>query len=180
MKTLAKWTIEDYHRMIDSGILSDRSVELLTGEIVEMPPESPAHTFYGDKLADYLRSRLKDQALVREARPITLFDSEPEPDIAVVQLPRERYRDRHPASEDIFGLIEVSGSSLSKDLELKRKLYAQANIPEYWLMNLKAKQLIVFRSPDGTDYRVRQDVTQNAIAPLAFPSVEVSLNRLWA
>jgi Uma2 family endonuclease len=50
IKTLAKWTIEDYHRMIQAGILCDRQVELLAGEIVEMTPESPLHTFYSGKI----------------------------------------------------------------------------------------------------------------------------------
>lgn len=86
METLAKWTVDDYHRMIASGILDDRRVELLAGEIHEMTPEAPIRTFCGGSLADYFRDRLNRQALVREARPITLTDSsEPEPDIAIVR-----------------------------------------------------------------------------------------------
>ncbi|MFN6572592.1 hypothetical protein A6770_03635 [Nostoc minutum NIES-26] len=180
MKTLAKWTIEDYHRMIEAGILCDRQVELLNGEIVELTPEGPSHTFYGEELADYLRSCLTGQALIREARPITLADSEPEPDIAIVKPPRENYRDRHPDPEDIFWVIEVSESSLKKDLELKKQIYATANIQEYWLINLKSKQLIVFRSPTGTDYLSRQDISQGYIAPLTFPTVQVLVERLLA
>ena len=111
MKTLASWSVEDYHRMIKAGILGDRRVELLEGEIVEMSPEGPTHAFYGEEIADYLRSCLGEKALVREARPITLSDSEPEPDIAVVKPPRIRYRDRHPGPDDILLLIEISQST---------------------------------------------------------------------
>lgn len=178
MKTLAKWTTAEYHQMIATGILADRQVELLAGEIVEMAPEGPSHTFYGEELADYLRSRLTGKALIREARPITLKDSEPEPDIAVVQPPRERYRDRHPAPDDIFWAIEVSDSTIKKDLELKRKIYATAGIQEYWVLDLKKQQLTVFRNPEGTDYLSQQDLTQGNIAPLAFPAVEVAIDRL--
>jgi len=102
MKTLAKWTTAEYHQMIATGILAERKVELLAEEIAEKAPEGPYHTFYGEELADYLRSRLTGKASIGEGRPITLTDSEPEPDIAVVRSPRERYRDRHPGAEDIF------------------------------------------------------------------------------
>lgn len=102
MNTLAKWTVDEYHRTIEAGILPDCRVELLSGEIHEITPEGPLHSFYGGSLADFCRDRLGSQALVREARPITLTDSEPEPDIAIVRGSWADYRLRHPAAEDIF------------------------------------------------------------------------------
>lgn len=81
MTTLAKWSIQDYHLMIDSGILNNRRVELLEGEIREMSPESPLHRFVNDQIAEYLRESLRGQAKVFEAHPITLNNSEPEPDL---------------------------------------------------------------------------------------------------
>ncbi len=72
MKTLAKWSVEDYHKMIEAGILSDRRVELLEGEIVEMSPEGPLHYFLSDQGADYLKELLQGQAEVRLDGPITL------------------------------------------------------------------------------------------------------------
>ncbi len=178
MNTLAKWTVEEYHQMIEAGILKNHRVELLVGEIIEMPPEGPLHVFYGEELADYLRSRLAGKALIREAHPITLTNSEPQPDIAIVEPPRERYRNRHPYPEDIFLVIEVSDSTLAKDLELKRKAYAQAGIREYWIIDVKNKQLIVFRSPNNDDYSYSQEIKQGNIAMLAFPEVEVRVDRL--
>lgn len=80
MKTLAKWSVEDYHRLIDTGIISQRQVELIAGEIIEMSPEGPLHAFVTEGFAKYLQSLLQDLALVREAHPITLDDSEPQPD----------------------------------------------------------------------------------------------------
>lgn len=164
--------------MIAAGILRDRTCELLAGEIVEMAPEGPSHTFYGEKLADYLRSRLPGKALIREARPITLLDSEPEPDLAIVKPPRERYRDCHPASDDIFWLIEVSDSSLTKDIVLKKQIYASVGIQEYWIVDLQSKKLIVLRNPMEADYSSRQDIVRGVIVPLAFPEVEVSVEQL--
>lgn len=179
MTILAKWTVADYHQMIEAGILEGRQVELLAGEIYEMTPEGPPHTFYGGSLADNLRDRLGRRALVREARPITLAESEPEPDIAIVTGAWTQYQHRHPGPADTLLLIEVSDSSLSKDLEQKKSIYAAAGILEYWILDLTAQQLIVFRNPDGKDYRSRQDLRVGTIAPLAFPDLQISLSQLF-
>lgn len=178
-KTLAKWSLDDYHRMIEAGILDDRKVELLSGEIVEMTPESPFHRVYGEGLAHYLRTRLKDRAWVSEARPITLANSEPEPDIAVVRLPWFQYSQHHPYSEDILWLIEISDSTLSKDLNEKKQLYAQAGILEYWVVDVKAKKVIVFQQPEGNNYRIQLEYTTGNIAPLTFPDVEIPVEKIF-
>ncbi|NJL23085.1 MAG: Uma2 family endonuclease [Leptolyngbyaceae cyanobacterium SM1_3_5] len=203
----AKWTIEDYHRMIDAGILNDRHVELLNGEIVEMPPEGTSHAAYSQNAADYLRSLLGSRVRIREAKPITLppNDSEPEPDIAIVAPhPIAVYVQHHPYPEDIFWLIEYSDSSLKKDMEIKPQTYAAAGIREYWVINLKVKELIVFRSrraagtdsrraagtdsrsaagtesPTPTGYQSKQTFTSGSISPLAFPDVSVSVQQLFS
>jgi len=100
--------------MIAAGILDDRHVELLNGEIVEMTPEGVPHASLSSDAADYLRSLLAGMAKIREAKPVTLppNDSEPEPDIAIVELPSSIYHAHHPYPENIFWLIEYSDSSL--------------------------------------------------------------------
>jgi Uma2 family endonuclease len=108
----ARWTVEDYHRMIEAGILVDRSVELLRGEIVEMGPEGIPHASLSDEAADYLEMQLGSRARIREAKPITLPNaSEPEPDLAIVQPTPEIYRQHHPYPENIFWLIEFANTS---------------------------------------------------------------------
>ncbi|MGK7920493.1 MAG: Uma2 family endonuclease [Trichodesmium sp.] len=87
MITLAKWSIQDYHQMISAGILSDRHVELLEGEIIEISPEKSLHRKITDSIAEYLREKFRDMAKIYEAHPVTLPNSEPEPDIAVVKMP---------------------------------------------------------------------------------------------
>ena len=139
MYTIAKWTVKDYHKMIESGILSDRNVELILGGIVEMSPEGPLHHFINLRVADYLRSLLGQQAVVSEAHPITLADSEPEPDIAIVRSPNTLYINHHPYPEDIYWLIEISDSTLTKDLGIKKKAYARASIAEYLVINIQEK-----------------------------------------
>lgn len=82
----AKWAIAEYHRMIEAGILDDRRVELLKGEIVEMPPEGEPHAYFSTVAGIYLIRLLGERAMIRSAKPITLANnSEPEPDIAIVQ-----------------------------------------------------------------------------------------------
>ncbi|MGI0491198.1 Uma2 family endonuclease [Alkalinema pantanalense CENA528] len=178
MHTLTKWSIDDYHRMIDAGILHDRRVELLAGDIVEMTPEKPIHYNTANLSADYLRELLRDRAYVRFNGPITLATSEPEPDIAIVQRPGTQYNDRHPHPDDIFWLIEVANSSLQTDLTLKAALYAQAAIPEYWVIDLADRQLHLLRQPQGDRYQQQTILTAGTVIPLAFPDITVEVDRL--
>ncbi len=171
-----KWTIADYHAMVAAGILNDRRVELIEGEIVEMAPEGEPHAYFSTASGNYLVHLLGDRALVRPAKPITLPDnSEPEPDVAIVQPLGREYLSHHPYPENIFWLIEYSESTLAKDLEIKRKLYAAAGIREYWVANLQTRQLIVFRDPQNGDYNSRMTLEDGAIAPLAFADLVVAV-----
>ena len=180
MKTLAKWSVDDYHCMIAAGILRDRRVELLAGEIVEMSRETPIHFNTAKRGAKYLEDLLARKADVRFNGPITLPDSEPEPDIAIVRLPESIYNERHPGRDDIFWVVEVAKTSLKKDVELKASIYAQAGILEYWILDLSARQMIVLREPQNSQYATQQIIREGAIAPLAFPDIEVSVERLLA
>ena len=177
MKTLAKWTVEDYHGMIEAGVLCDRKVELLEGEIIEMSPETPIHYNTASQNSNYLREILRGKAAVRFNGPITLDTSEPEPDIAIVRLPESIYSTRHPGPEDIFWLIEVAKTSLNKDLDLKADLYAAANIQEYWVLDLANPRLIVFREPQGRKYLSEQIFQAGTLSPLAFPTIKVEINQ---
>lgn len=176
--SLAKWSIDDYHRMIEAGILGDRPVELIEGEIWEMPPEGPLHTSTNINAVKYLRSLLDGLAEVREAHPITLTNSEPEPDVAIVRLPETAYLTHHPQPSDIYWLIEIADRTLAIDLGRKKKAYAQAGIEEYWVIDLQAKKMKIFRSPLSDNYIDEQEVTQGTITSLAFSSLAISVERL--
>ncbi len=178
MTTLAKWSVDDYHQMIESGILSERHVELLRGEIVEMSPETPIHYTTAKKGSKYLEKLLEGKADVRFNGPITLSNSEPEPDIAIVRLPESSYHNRHPHPQDIFWIIEVAKTSLKKDLETKLTIYARAKIQEYWVVDLSTQQLIVFRSPQEGKYLEQSTLTTGNITPLAFSDVNVSVEQI--
>jgi Uma2 family endonuclease len=86
--TIAKWTIEQYHELVITGILDGRRIELLEGDMVEMAPEGMPRAVYCGRTVKYLRNLLGDRAEIRETHPITLPNhSEPEPDVAIVRSP---------------------------------------------------------------------------------------------
>ena len=178
--TIAKWSLDDYHRMIEIGLLDGRQVELLNGEIINMAPKGPEHAQINTDSGDYLRELLGSKALVRDAKPITIpnSNSEPEPDLAIVEPLRAIYRSQHPYPENVFWLIEYSKTTLSKDLEIKRKAYAAALINEYWVIDLKNQQLKVFREPINGNYARELTFTCGEISPLAFPEIKISIQRL--
>ena len=178
MKTLYKWTIEEYHHMIESGLLAGKSVELLEGNIVVMSPEGIPHSHTCQSVSDYLRELFKGKAYVRDAHPITLDNSEPEPDLAIVRLPKNIYAQHHPYPEDIYWLVEISNKTLAKDLAEKSLTYARNNIPEYWVIDLVNNQVIVSTNPQDNQYKNKQEFTTGTIKTLAFPEVAIAVNQL--
>ncbi|MEN9520103.1 MAG: hypothetical protein RLZZ381_2691 [Cyanobacteriota bacterium] len=178
MKTLYKWTVEDYHQIIASGVLEGKSVELLAGEILTMSPEKPIHSSRIDTVADYLREVLQGTAKVREAHPVTLDNSEPEPDIAVVRFEADNYATRHPYPQDIYWLIEVANNTLNKDLEDKSIIYAQNGIPEYWVIDLPHNKLWVFTQPEINGYVSKQEIVLGRINPVSFPNISIEVSKL--
>jgi Uma2 family endonuclease len=179
--TIAKWTIQQYHKLVNAGMLTDRRVELLVGDIVEMAPEGMPHAVYCGDAVDYLKQLLGNRAKVREAHPITLpNDSEPEPDIAVVIPSSGRYLDHHPYPEDIYWLVEYADRTLAKDLNIKQRIYAQAGILEYWIVNLQASELIVFRGANSAGYETETRLATGNISPLSFPDIEIDVRRLFS
>jgi Uma2 family endonuclease len=175
----AKITLEQYHRMVDAGVWDDCHVELLNGVVVEMSPEGMPHASDSSRAGEFLVFLLGERAHVRFAKPITLpTGSEPEPDLAIVQRVEDYYRSHHPYPENIFWIVEYSNTSLDKDLGIKADIYAEADIPEYWVNNLKENVLIVFRDPVEGKYQSRQEFTIGTINPLAFPDVAIEVARL--
>jgi Uma2 family endonuclease len=175
-----KWTLDRYHQAINAGVFDEQSIELLKGELVVMPPEGEPHVVYLMSAAEYLRSRLGGQATIREAHPITLADdSEPEPDIAVVVPPLGRYLTHHPYPKDIFWLVEFADTTLTKDLGIKKEIYTAAGIQEYWVVNLKVPHLRVFRDLTQSGYGTELVLEEGAIAPIAFPHIQIEVKRMF-
>ena len=173
-----KWSIDEWHELINSGVLEGKPVELLEGDIVEMSPEGIEYSYTNDSIVKYLRSILANLADVKESHPITLDNSEPEPDISIVRLPETRYRTHHPYPQDIYWLIEVSDRTLKKDLEQKSIIYARNGIPEYWVIDLKNKKLIVHIYPQNNSYRQITEYQSGIVTSQALPNIEIGLDKL--
>lgn len=189
----AKLSVEEYHRIVATGALGDRRIELLNGELIEASPETPAHANQNNKLFKYLLAQFDGLADVRSGHPITLPTSEPEPDIVLAQLPESRYDTRHPEPDDIVLVIEVSYSTLEYDLDVKRQIYARAGIKEYWIADLKNHRLILFRDlesrhpgftnpettdPETCDYQQRLELTEGVVSLSVLPQVALRVERL--
>ena len=175
--TRRRFTVEEYCAMAEAGILKEcERVELLDGEIITMPPIGEPHEHGTDWLNRQMNYRLYDRALVRVQESILLDDgSLPQPDIAVVHLRPEPYRQR-PTPADVLLLIEVADSSLEFDRDVKLPRYAAAGIPEVWIVNVRARQVEGYSDPVDGAYRSRRVVTADgSISPLAFPDVSLAV-----
>ena len=105
--------------------------------------------------------------------------SEPQPDLAIVQPLDTVYLEHHPDPVNIFWLVEYSYSTLNYDLGDKQIVYAQSEIPEYRVVNLKDLQLTVFQDPSPSGYRSVTNIQDGTISPLAFPNISIEVRRLF-
>jgi Uma2 family endonuclease len=179
---LRLWTVDEYHRMIEAEILTTEDrVELLEGQIIQMSPQQPPHAATTQRSFNYLSHLFVGKAFLRMQLPITLPpNSEPEPDIAVVRINPREYIDGHPTADDIFLLIEVADRTLNSDRTSKARIYAQARIPEYWIVDVNARQVYVLREPGEETYQQEIIVGEDAkLSPLAFPEIEVEVSQMF-
>jgi len=173
-----KFTVDQYHRLIQSGILTeDDPVELLEGWIAQKMPRNPPHDGTISTTESSLRALQPAGWHVRVQSAVTLADSEPEPDLAVVRGGGRDYMSRHPAPPDIALLVEVADSSLDRDRTDKSRIYARANIALYWIINLVDGLIEVYTDPTGPvatpGYRQQQDYDRNAQVPVVIDGATV-------
>jgi Uma2 family endonuclease len=172
------WTVQEYHRMAELGLLDQAErTELIGGQVILMAAKGTPHVVALSLTANLLRDRLGTRALIRTQDPIQLDDySEPEPDLAVVQGVILDYLDHHPQPVEVYWVIEVADSTLKTDCGVKDKVYAQSGLTEYWVLDVTGRQLHVFREPTPTGYAQHDILTESAnITPLAFPDVSLAV-----
>jgi Uma2 family endonuclease len=181
--TRRRFTRTEYYRMVEAGILGKRDrVELIKGDIVEKFPMSTRHHAFVMNLSQPLIVRLDGRARVSVGTAVALADdTDTEPDLAVLRLRTPSFKIREPYAEDALLVIEVADISLAYDRTTKLRLYAEAGIPEYWIVDCTAEAVEVYRNRGADGYR---DVTHAAgaatIAPQAFPDVELTLAEIFA
>ncbi|MCG8584771.1 MAG: Uma2 family endonuclease [Pirellulales bacterium] len=179
MSTVSQFSLAQYEKMIAGGVFAgprQQRLEFIRGEILEMNPVGTPHanavirlTTWSYEVCDTTKTQIRVQTPLRFAQ----LESEPEPDVAwVVEQPYDR---NHPEPKDVLLIIEVAESSLEYDRVDKAKLYAEAGIQDYWVVDCVGQTVEVFREPSSTGYAASQlyrDTDQ--IHPLAFPKISFS------
>jgi Uma2 family endonuclease len=167
-----------YHAMIRAGALESGSpIEFLEGWLVNKMIKNPPHRVAVRKCRIALESTLSAEWLLDIQEPITTGDSEPEPDISVVRGDTTKLLDRHPGPDEIGLLVEVAEASLDRDRGWKKRIYAAAEIPVYWIVNLVDREIEVLTRPSGPgdrpDYGTRQVFLHGDQVPVVLDGNEV-------
>jgi len=175
-----RFTVDQYHQMIASGILTENDrVQLLEGEIVCMTPIGPLHRYAVQSAIRVLGKLLTPAWELMIQQPITIGNSEPEPDLSIVRSEAAFALDRHPGAADTALVIEVADSSLPLDRNRKQAIYAAAGIPEYWIVNLDQRSIEVYREPTPAAaggraaYSVRQEFRAADAVPVCIAGQEI-------
>ena len=187
---LRRFTLDEYHQLINIGFFDeDERVELFEGVLVSMSPIKPPHANAVDLLLLIFASLLTQEGIrLRVQSPISIVDSdsEPEPDLILASDMGAAFAERHPSPSEVLLLVEVAESSLAQDRSKKGAIYAQAEIPEYWIWNLVDDVLEVYRdphTPSSGDAVYQTKLTFHrgeSVAPLAFPDFEVVVDDILA
>jgi Uma2 family endonuclease len=171
-------SVEQYHAMAQAGILDeDDPVELLEGYLVTKMTKYPPHTLAKDLAREEIERLVPAGWFLGSENPLTTLDSEPEPDVTVVRGARRDYKMRHPGPADVVLVIEVADSSLRRDRTLKKRIYARAGIPVYWIVNLVDRRIEVYTVPSGPaevpDYAEWRDYGEDEAVPVMVDGLEV-------
>jgi Uma2 family endonuclease len=184
MSTVATFSLEQYERMAAAGAfdgLLQQRVEFIRGEIREMTPIGTFHDQAVNDLTDWsydVAPRGRFTVRVQSTLRIPAANSAPQPD--VMWVTRKKYTRKHPDPGEVHLLIEVAESSILDDRGEKRDLYAEAMIPDYWIVNIKSQTIEVYRQPDGRAYQWSQTFgLGNSVSPLALPEAKLEVASLF-
>ena len=159
------FTVNEYHQMGRSGILSeDDRVELIAGEIVEMSPIGRRHAACVNRLNQLSRRSLGTSAIVSIQNPVSLSQhSEPQPDVGLLRPRSDFYASEHPGPSDVLLIVEVAETSAGFDRDVKIPRYAEAGIPEVWLVDLADGAIHIHRTPTVAGYEQVQMISSGEI-----------------
>lgn len=170
-------TVEAYHALAEMGVMPEKT-ELLRGVIVEKMSKSPGHVQFTEWLADAFRALGLPSFVVREEKPLTCADSEPEPDVAIVRGTRSDFTKSHPHTAALT--IEIALSSEELDRE-KTAIYAEARVEEHWLVLPEQRTVEVYRAPVNGLYTCCLTFTAESVLECAsIPEFKVNLAELFA
>jgi Uma2 family endonuclease len=177
-----RYTRDEVYRMLDAGLLEGR-FELLDGCIIDKMGQKPPHASTIRRLNRLLGEcfgpdRVQAQLPI-DVAPGDRDRNEPEPDFAVLREDSSDYASRHPRGDELVLLIEVADTSQRRDKIQKRDLYARAGVPEYWIVDLPARRVLVHRSPGAGAYASTESFGENdTIAPESHPTAAVAISQI--
>jgi len=165
-----RFSVAEYHRLTEIGVLTeDDNLELLEGYLVLKMARNPPHDGTLSRALKRLSSLLPPGWDFRSQMAVTLPDSEPEPDLAIVRDSPDGYMSRHPLATEVGLVVEVADSTLAGDRIDKGRIYARAGIPTYWIVNIPDRQVEVYVGPSGPAatpaYAQRQDYRPGDAVP---------------
>ncbi len=147
---VVRLTVDQYHDLLRQNMEADREpIELLEGWVVPKVGEDAIHAATVEVTADLLREVLPTGWVVRGPHPVTTPDSEPEPDVTVARGTQRDYLRRHPTPADAALVVEVANTSVRQDRGIKRRVYARAGMPTYWIVVLHERVVEVYTDPSG-------------------------------
>ncbi len=151
-----RFSVEDYHRMAEVGILSPaEQTELINGDIYVNPSASSEAAGHRRFLRQLLNRTVRGKVLISTRSPLQLgAHSLPQPDLTLLKPRDDYYASAHPTPEDILLVVEVADASLSYDRSTKIPLYARHGIPAVWLINLQENAVEVYERPDAEGYQI--------------------------
>lgn len=173
-------TVEEYHRLGDVGVLApDARVELIEGEIVDMPPIGSRHAAIVSRLARLFERTFGDRVWVSVQNPVRLSERcELQPDVMLLAPRADDYGTGHPRPQDVFLLVEVCDTTAHYDRVIKVPLYARHGVRELWLADLERRDVRIHREPRGEHY-FQVAATLSTATVSALPDVQLDLSRLF-
>ncbi|CAN5262629.1 Uma2 family endonuclease [soil metagenome] len=176
-----RFKVDDYYKMIELGILEDyEKAEIIEGELIRKMPIGEKHSAIVEKLLETLRDKLGKSVSLRNQQPIKFSDyNEPQPDLSILQRRDDFYFYEKPVPKDALLLIEVSDATLKYDRDTKLALYAEAEIPEVWIVNLQHNIIEVHQNPSNGIYQLAKIFKRSEIIEsVALPNLSLQVDEI--
>lgn len=175
-----RFSVDEYYKMIELGILKDyEKAEIIEGELIQKMPIGDRHAYVVDVLNRMFVKRVSEDVWVRVQNPLRVSDyNEPEPDFVLADLTKYDGK-RHPSPAETFLVVEVSDTTLKYDRDTKLSLYAEAEIPEVWIVNLKNDIIEIHRKPSNGIYQIAQIFNKGEVAKSEIlPHLEIEVDKV--
>jgi len=173
---LRRFTRREYDELVNKGYFEDEKIELLRGLLVTMSPEGDEHYSITSLIANVITRALPERFGIATNAPFCATDdSEPEPDICVFD--RTRFPRTKP-TESLL-IVEVAYSSIRRDRNVKLPIYAEANVPEYWIILVATQTVEVYTEPrNGTYTKMEKILPDGVLRPRIDPTIAIEMRSL--